>query len=60
MTNTNFKSGDSVNWLVMGQVALRGLIIASITINKKSAWVKLPGAEFGEQMIVKLEHLEAA
>lgn len=60
MTNTNFKAGDLVNWLVMGQVALRGLIIASITIDKKSAWVKLPGDNYGEQMIVKLENLEAA
>ena len=56
----NFKAGNTVNWLVMGQVALRGLIIDRITINQKSAWIKLPGAKHGEQMIVKLKDLEAA
>lgn len=60
MTNTNFKSGDSVNWLVMGQVALRGLVIDRITIDQKSAWVKLSEDASGEQMIVKVENLEAA
>ena len=58
MTNTNFKSGDSVNWLVMGQVALRGLVIDRITIDQKSAWVTLPDSD--EEMIVKVQNLEAA
>lgn len=58
MTNTNFKAGDSVNWLVMSQVALRGLVIDRITIDQKSAWVTLPDSD--EEMIVKLENLEAA
>jgi|SaaInl3SG_22_DNA_1037383.scaffolds.fasta_scaffold34779_1 hypothetical protein len=60
MTNTNFKSGDSVNWLIMGQVAMSGLVIDRITIDQKYAWVKLPEDESGEQMIVKVENLEAA
>ena len=58
MTNTNFKSGDSVNWLVMGQVALRGLVINRITLDKKSAWVSLQNLD--EEMIVKIQNLEAA
>ena len=60
MTNTNFKAGDIVNWLVMSQVALRGLVIDRITIDQKSAWVKLSQDASGEQMIVKIENLEAA
>jgi len=58
MTNTNLKSGDSVNWLVMGQIALRGLVIDRITIDQKSAWVTLPDSD--EEMIVKVQNLEAA
>ena len=58
MANKNFKSGDSVNWLVMGQVALRGLVINRITLDKKSAWVSLQNSD--EEMIVKIQNLEAA
>ena len=58
MTNTNFKAGNTVNWLVFGQMALRGLVINRITLNQKSAWVTLPNSD--EEMIVKLENLEAA
>jgi hypothetical protein len=58
MTNTNFKAGNTVNWLVFGQVALRGLIVNRITLDQKSAWVTLPDSD--EEMIVKLENLEAA
>lgn len=60
MTNTKFNAGDRVKWLVMDQVALHGLVIDRITIDQKSAWVKLTEDEGGEQMIVKLENLEAA
>ena len=60
MTNTKFNAGDRVKWLVMDQVALHGLVIDRITIDQKSAWVKLTEDEDGEQMIVKLENLEAA
>lgn len=60
MTNTNFKAGDTVNWLVLGKVALAGLVIKRITLNEKSAWVTFPNAEDHEEMIVKLENLEAA
>mgnify|MGYP000353799274 CR=1 FL=1 len=58
MKNTNFKSGNMVNWLVFGQVALRGLIINRITLNQESAWVTLPNSD--DEMIVLLENLEAA
>ena len=60
MTNTNFKAGDIVNWLVWGEVALAGMVINRITLDEKCAWVTIPGAQDHEEMIVKLENLEAA
>ena len=61
MKNTNFKAGDTVNWLVLGEVALVGLVIKRITLDEKSAWVTFPNAEEDhEKMLVKLENLVAA
>lgn len=61
MTNSNFKVGDTVNWLVCGKVALRGLVIKRLTINGKSAWVSLVDPQsVSDEMVVNLENLEAA